>query len=1351
MTARSSPTSHTGEKPPFLDGVKLRRVTLADRWPFTPTGLALGGGASGLEVLIATYPRTPSAQDLRAAWKVRHGGRAAPLLLVVLYEGKAALCGPAGDDPPARLDLDPHQVDRICREALGEADRHTALRALRDSLPALDTDLGGLRNEGFLATHELRAGARQRADWRDAAAKASRILDRKGTDLLKALGFQIESCDRVTSILRSRDRKVAVAVLLNRDESPELQAGRFADISPVSYALAVADRENLPYVVIQHGAKVRVYPARVGVGVGRRGRTETYVECHAGLLHEDNAALLWLLCSAEALLPGGSLDDLIAASGRFSGDLAAELRERIYLSVVPKIAQGLVAARQLKKPTAQDLHDTYEMALVVLFRLLFIAYAEDKDLLPYRWNGLYQRRSLKTKAQEILDLVRKGLDFDAGDNLWDEVHQLFRAVDVGNREWGVPPYDGGLFTEDPEVSRVGALLAPLRLPNTTLGPALRDLMLVTTEDGLGPVDFRSLGVREFGTIYEGLLESELAVAESDLAVDKEGIYRPCKKGEQPLVTKGEVYLHNASGARKSTGSYFTKQFAVEHLLERALEPALAEHLARLDTLSTEEAGDRFFDFRVADISMGSGHFLIAAIDHIEKALSGYLARTKLPTVLTELATLRAAAVSALGPLAEQVEIEDTQLLRRLIARRCIYGVDVNPTAVQLARLAVWVHTFVPRLPLSLLDHGLVTGNSLVGIGRLDEVKSAIEEESLPLFPIDATYLLGAASEPLKRLARLADATPSDLARARKASAEALEAVAPASALCDLVAASRITGDKRLPKLDGWDQIKAEILGSLEWAAAKRSLQHLQPFHFPIAFPEVFLRSRPGFDVIVGNPPWEEAMCDVNEYWGRYIPGFRGLPQRDQEALLPKFRQERPDLERAYKEERRRVEALRTALAAGPYPGMDVGHPDLYKAFCWRFWNLIADDGGRVGVVLPRSALAAKGSTSFREEVFELACDVGVTMLLNNKQWFFDNVHPQYTIGLVTLLKRHSARTSVALQGPYPSFERYGVGIVREPAVFYGDDIKGWNDTASLPLLPSEQSLSVFLQLRAASRLDLDNGSTWRARPIQGDLNATWGKPLMDFQSEACPPGYWPVFKGESLDIWTPDTGTYYAWIDPQKVIPELLATRQRASRNRRSPFSEFDRDWCSDSRSLPCQHARIAFRDVTRATDSRTVRVALVPPHVVLANQAPYLLWPRGGRRDEAFLLAVLSSIPLDWYARRFVETHLNFFVLNPLPIPRPSPGSQLHQRAIALAGRLACHDDRFVEWANDVGVEVGRLPDDVKLDMIHELDAVVAHLYGLDEKHLVHIFETFHEGWNFEPRLKETRKHFREWKRRIT
>ena len=183
-----------------------------------------------------------------------------------------------------------------------------------------------------------------------------------------------------------------------------------------------------------------------------RGRTETYIECHTGLLPDGDAAFLWLLCSADALVPGGTLEQLLEESSRFAGDLARSLRERIYESVVPKLAAGIVAARNLRRPTPRDLAETYEMALTVLFRLLFIAYAEDKDLLPFRWNGLYQRRSLKTKAQELADQARAGIEFDSGDSLWDEVFRLFRAVDKGNREWGVPAYNGGLFSDDEEVS-----------------------------------------------------------------------------------------------------------------------------------------------------------------------------------------------------------------------------------------------------------------------------------------------------------------------------------------------------------------------------------------------------------------------------------------------------------------------------------------------------------------------------------------------------------------------------------------------------------------------------------------------------------------------------------------------------------------------------------------------------------------------------------------------------------------------------------------------------------------------------------------------------------------------------------
>ncbi len=325
---------------------------------------------------------------------------------------------------------------------------------------------------------------------------------------------------------------------------------------------------------------------------------------------------------------------------------------------------------------------------------------------------------------------------------------------------------------------------------------------------------------------------------------------------------------------------------------------------------------------------------------------------------------------------------------------------------------------------------------------------------------------------------------------------------------------------------------------------------------------------------------------------------------------------------------------------------------------------------------------------------------------------------------------------------------YIEALQREPLRFPVDEVLSWTDTAALPLLPDDRSGEVFARLRKAPRLDLDDSRSWKVRVKQGDMNAPLDKPLMRF-IEKQPDDFWPVFKGESFDIWVNDTGSYYGWADPDKVIPVLQSKRQRSAKQARSPFAGFPPAWFRDSKSLPCWSARIAFRDVSRATDSRTVRAALLPPKVFVVHIAPTLLWPRGDEKDQAYLLGVLSSIPLDWYARLFVELHLTYDVFNPLPIPRPSRDNPLWQRAVALAVRLACPDKRFRKWAEAVGVEYGPLSDDEKQDMIHELDAVIAHLYGLAESQLTHIFETFHEGWDYTDRLKSTLKYFHAWGKR--
>lgn len=241
---------------------------------------------------------------------------------------------------------------------------------------------------------------------------------------------------------------------------------------------------------------------------------------------------------------------------------------------------------------------------------------------------------------------------------------------------------------------------------------------------------------------------------------------------------------------------------------------------------------------------------------------------------------------------------------------------------------------------------------------------------------------------------------------------------------------------------------------------------------------------------------------------------------------------------------------------------------------------------------------------------------------------------------------------------------------------------------------------------------------------------------------------WPVYSGRSFDLWNPDTGEYYASVDAESITAHLQDKRRRSRNYRRSVFSEFDPEVIENPATLACLRPRIMFRDVTNRTNTRTVIAALVPSEVVAVHLAPSLLWPLGTARDEAYLLGILCSMILDWYARRVVELHVTFAILDGCPIPDLDPTTDaVASRVVEIAGRLAAVDDRFDAWAAEVGVPVDSVRNEAtKQDLIYELDACVAHLYGLDESDLAVIYDTFHEGADYSERHASVVKHFRRW-----
>ena len=362
-----------------------------------------------------------------------------------------------------------------------------------------------------------------------------------------------------------------MAVFCDDSELMDTPAQRFDNLSPVSHALAKADSENVPWVVLTRASEIRLYSSEADKGVGGKGRTETFVEINLSLIPERLAGYLMLLFSAQALAQGGSLDEILNDSSRYAADLAVRLRERVYRKTMPLLAKAVT--KRMDYTSEEDLKGVYEQAITILFRLLFVAYAEDQDLLPYKTNGRYRDHSLTRIARRLAEDRKENQQrfSEHSTSLWADICTLWQAVDRGNVGFGIPEYNGGLFATDPAVSPAGAVIHKLALADDEFGPALDALLIDDGPEGVGPVDFRALSVREFGTIYEGLLESQLSLAEEDLALNNKGVYVPVGSGgkeAETAIPAGEVYLHGKSGARKETGSYFTKPFVVEPLAEQ---------------------------------------------------------------------------------------------------------------------------------------------------------------------------------------------------------------------------------------------------------------------------------------------------------------------------------------------------------------------------------------------------------------------------------------------------------------------------------------------------------------------------------------------------------------------------------------------------------------------------------------------------------------------------------------------------------------------------------------------------------------------------------------------------------------
>jgi hypothetical protein len=618
------------------------------------------------------------------------------------------------------------------------------------------------------------------------------------------------------------------------------------DENPGAQVVSLLERGDAPWAVVTNGKVWRLYAAAA------HSRATNYYEIDleealASPQRELAIRYFWLFFRAQAFVPEevvregetrllSFLDRMLEDSQTYAKELGERLKERVFEEIFPRFAEGFIEyIRQTEgKDTEidQDRLDTiYQGTLTFLYRLMFLLYAESRDLLPIKEVRGYWEVSLNKLKWEIADRaanildeapdrLRKAYRADSYD-LYGGLNRLFQVIDQGDANLNVPRYNGGLFITKPtengstQEQITARFLRDHQIPDRFLALGLDRLArdLDDKTQALVMIDFKSLGVRQLGSIYEGLLEFKLRIAPEKMAIVKgkrtEEIvpYRGADKGKilktgrgqnatERTLSKNAVYLENTRQERKATGSYYTPDYIVKYIVEHTVGPVLDEKFeplrARLreaekyyrtavqnarakSQLGRFEDPEKVWnneemlrlaydvlDIKVLDPAMGSGHFLVEAVDFITDRMLYFLNGFPHNPVRAALQRTRSAIIDSMesqGVSIDQGRLNDVALLKRQVLKRCVYGVDLNHMAVELAKVSLWLDAFTLGAPLSFLDHHLRWGNSLIGSMARDADAELREKTDgqLALWGGPFVGLLRSA-EIMRGIGMLADAT-----------------------------------------------------------------------------------------------------------------------------------------------------------------------------------------------------------------------------------------------------------------------------------------------------------------------------------------------------------------------------------------------------------------------------------------------------------------------------------------------------------------------------------------------------------------------------------------------------------------
>ncbi len=996
--------------------------------------------------------------------------------------------------------------------------------------------------------------------------------------------------------------------------------------------------------------------------------------------------------------------------------------------------------------------DYYNQVLRFVYRLLILFVAEDRDILFDPASELFARQ----RYAQYYSMGR--LRRMAGLRLGTRHSDLFRAVwlvmeqlggEDGCLALGLPALNGFLFSSQRSLPD----LVGCKLENASLLAAIRALAF-TEEKGIRrTVDYKNLGAEELGSVYESLLELH----------------------PQLNIESASFKLVEVSGnARKTSGSYYTPTSLIDCLLDSALDPVLAEASVRADPEAALLA------LKVCDPACGSGHFLIATAHRIAKRLAAVRTGTEEPGQLERRAALR----DVIG--------------------HCIYGVDINPMAVELCKVSLWMEAIEPGKPLSFLDAHIQCGNSLLGTtpallraGIPDEAFNPIEGDNkkvcsewkkrnkaqhsgqLSLFAPDLQpwERLGDLGSEMRKFEEMGDDTVMQVHQ-KEAYYEQMrisESYQNSKLWADIWCAAFVwkkTDEFAYPITEeifrNFERNPFNMVGWMREEVGCLTCQY-QFFHWHIAFPEVFsIPARDtmaeneqagwsgGFDVVLGNPPWEHTELKEQEWFASRDTEIANATGAERKRKIDTLASKKPELYQSFLEARRQEEGWSHFVRSSRhYPFCGRGRINTYAIFA-ECMGYIVNLAGRMGCIVP-SGIATDDTTKlFFRDLIE-SHRLASLYSFENEEFVFPAVHHSIRFCLLTIggIKLTHSQTDFVF------FARQAKDLQENWRHFSlsADDISLFNpNSKTCPVFSSrkdaELSMSIYKKTPVLVTKSTDiQGNAWEINLRQGIFNMTSDSHLFytreQLEHDNCKlhgnvfykgkERFLPLYEAKMIFIFDYRFGTYEGQTQAQANQGKLPELNQDQHAN--AGLFPLPHYWVQEADFLAKLRGKytafLSFRDVARAKDMRTAIFSILPaapcnhklPLILLSQKQPYNL---------LYLQSCFASFIFDYATRQKLGgASLGFFILKQLPVLPPttyqqscpwSPAQTLGDWIAPRALELTYTAWDLEAFAQDCGYDGPpfRWDEERRFLLRCELDAAYFHLYEIARDDVDYIMDTF-------------------------